>query len=201
MGIAESTVKRKVEKIKQATVSVKCEYDKNYSPNLHTYIIEVDQLIEPQMRPRGGKYGTVYDPLKGYKKIFREKVLTEIKKNFISEPELGDIYFIKTKIILMTTPPESWSISKQYSALKEKSKFKTKPDIDNCVKTIYDSFEGIFFFNDSQIVKEILEKQYSTKEETIIEFRIYDQYESKGRLSKEDLDNMKPIYKEYLEKE
>ena len=196
MGIAENTIKKKNNKIKKANITV--ESFKDFGVR---YInITIDQMIEPQMRPRVGGFKNIYDPLQTYKKYLRKKVEEElIKKNI--KIEIDEDKYIESNIILKCEPPKTFSKRKKFDSIRNKYKFNKKPDIDNCVKTIYDSFEGIFFFNDSQIIKEILEKQYSTKEETIIEFRIYDQYESKGRLSKEDLDNMKPIYKEYLEKE
>ena len=41
-----------------------------------------------------------------------------------------------------------------YEAIKHghNYKFNKKPDVDNCAKTIYDSLEKIFFFNESAVL-------------------------------------------------
>ena len=71
MGIAESTIKNKNNKIKNANIRVSI-FDLT---NLNHIIVNItiDQLIEPQMRPRIG-FKSIYDPLKEYKKIIRTKI-------------------------------------------------------------------------------------------------------------------------------
>ena len=181
MGIAESTIKKKNENIKKANITVKFEdlshdvYNNekfHFNKHEYWYTIEIDQLIEPQMRPRGGKFGNVYDPLKTYKKIIREKIKKEIENNNIPLYIDEDKYYIMSYINLYKTPPKNWSINKQLNAILGLYPFTKKPDIDNCVKTIYDSLEGIFFFNDGQINHENLIKMYSPKDKTIIRLNV-----------------------------
>ena len=188
MGIAESTVKRKVEKIKEANITIDYNYDENNK--IYSYTIRIDQLIEPQMRPRSGKFGAIYDPLKGYKAQLIKKVLNEINTKEIKIPNLEDDNYTTAYIELVDTPPESWSISKQYQALINNVHFKTKPDIDNCVKTIYDSLEGIFFKNDSQVINETLVKFYGVHPMTLIHFNIYTENYEKERITKKNIDSI-----------
>jgi len=186
MGIAENTVKNKVEKIKKAELSMEI---KEHIDHLTIYIT-IDQAIEPQMRPRVGKFFNIYDPLEKYKKILGEKIKTSLNHLQVNI-EMNEDKYIETEIVLTNIPPKNFTKKQLIAAFLGNLKFNKKPDIDNCVKTIYDSTEGIIFFNDSQIVKETFEKKYSTKEETFIIFNIYDQPKIKGRLSKKELDDIK----------
>jgi Holliday junction resolvase RusA-like endonuclease len=156
MGIAENTIKNKNDKIKESIITV--DYEK-VDDNHYIYKINIDQLIEPQMRPRSGKFRNIYDPMKTYKEVIRKKILTEIDLKNIP-CFLGEEYSIKSYISLTSKPLLSWSISKQYNALNGYIPFNKKPDIDNCAKTIYDSLEKIFFNNDSEIISENIEKKY-----------------------------------------
>lgn len=183
MGIAEKTVKNKNNKIKRAKVTIL-----NYSKRKDyvTITLDIDQSIEPQMRPRVGNFKNIYDPLKKYKEILREKV-TEVLANNKITIEMNEDKYIESEIILTKTPPNTFSKKQKLNALIGNLKFNKKPDIDNCVKTIYDSLEGIFFFNDSQIVSETFNKKYGIEGHTEIRFTIYDQPKSTGRLTKKEL--------------
>lgn len=183
MGIAEKTVKNKNNKIKRANVTIL-----NYSKreDYITITLDIDQSIEPQMRPRVGNFKNIYDPLKKYKEILREKV-TEVLANNKITIEMNENKYIESKIILTKTPPNTFSKKQKLDALIGNLKFNKKPDIDNCVKTIYDSLEGIFFFNDSQIISETFNKRYDIEGHTEICFIIYDQPKSTGRLTKKEL--------------
>lgn len=196
MGIAEKTVKEKNNKIKNANIDVMVIDNEYYT----TVTITIDQMIEPQMRPRTGRYNNVYDPLGQYKEHIRKKVLKKLEDNNF-KIEISEDKYIEADIILQSVPPKSLTNHEKIDALKGNRKFNKKPDIDNCVKTIYDSFEDIFFFNDSQIVKESFEKRYGFTDQTIIVLRIFDQYESKkGRLTKAELESLDQKYIDYLKK-
>lgn len=179
--IAENTIKPKVEKIKNANVRLNCikEFDICY---IHIFI---DQIIEPAMRPRTGGFNNIYDPLKRYKKILREKIENEIN----TEIPKGEDYYLNTEVIVSKKPLKSFSIKRKVKALLNEYKWNTKPDVDNILKTIYDSVEGIFFINDSQIVRETTEKRYGEKESTEIIFKIYKQPDTSGRMNKNDIPN------------
>lgn len=199
MGIAESTIKHKNEKIKKANIELNIIKDINFI----SVIIEIDQMIEPQMRPRVG-YKSIYDPLKQYKKILRNKILNELKlKNTNIFSNLEEDVYISSNITLISEPPKNFSNIQKLNALNNKIKFNKKPDIDNCVKTIYDSLEKIFFFNDSQIVEEKLNKIYGTHEATYINLKIYKQPSFKGKkLTKKEIEQIEDSkIKEYLLKE
>lgn len=176
MGIAENTVAKKNKKIKEANVLL----DVIENDNIITIMIDIDQMIEPQMRPRVGIHKNLYDPLKKYKEILREKFKTELNKKNINI-EIDENIYVRSYIQLYSEPPKSFTKIELLDAFSNKIKYNKKPDIDNCVKTIYDTFEGIIFFNDSQIVSETFEKKYGTKERTYIKFTIEKQYKNKKR--------------------
>lgn len=196
MGIAEGTIKNKNEKIKKANISLQF----NNNDQVNQYIITIDQLIEPQMRPRIG-FRNIYDPMESYKNIIRKKIKEEIERLNI-DIVLSDDVYIKTEIKLFKEPPKTFSNNKKYNALIDNIKFNKKPDIDNCVKTIYDSLEGILFKNDSQIIEEKTSKIYSIHESTIVIFNIYKQKEIKGSLNKNTIQELDDVnIRNYLLKE
>lgn len=202
MGIAEKTITKKINKIKQANISIDYSEFKYYEHEECYSIKEVkiilDQMIEPQMRPRKGKFN-IYDPLAKYKKILIDKVKNELDKKNITIPIDEDKYYIESIVILRSQPPKSFTKKKKLLALLGLLKFNKKPDIDNCVKTIYDSFEKIFFFNDSQIVKEQFSKVYGLRDETIIIFKIYEQPNTSGRLTNNEIESIEDEYiKKYI---
>lgn len=199
MGIAESTIKNKNNKIKNANIKISI-FDLT---NINHIIVNItiDQLIEPQMRPRIG-FKSIYDPLKEYKKIIRIKINEEINKlknkNLLNK-FINENSYIESEITLTAKPPKTFSKLKTLKALKNHIKFNKKPDIDNCIKTIYDSCEGIFFFNDSQIIKETSLKRYDCEESTNIIFYIFQQPNVKGRLTNDLLKNESYDIQQYME--
>lgn len=186
MGIAENTVKRKNEIMKACNITV--DY-LDLGNGSYTYTITLDQLIEPQMRPRTSPRG-LYDPLAKYKNILKNKVLKEINDKKIPLFIAEEGYHLTAEIELISTPPASWPINKQINALYGDVPFNKKPDIDNCVKCIYDTFEKVFFYNDSQIIKETLHKHYGLKESTKIILNVFKNKElEKYGITKRNIDN------------
>jgi len=195
MGIAEKTVRKKNEKIKKANVTI-IDYNDDvlyYDPESKEHLkavsigIGIDQCIEPQMRPRKGGFGNLYDPLEKYKNILREKVKEQLEINNI-KIDISEDKYIKSTIVVIKEPPSTLTKKEKLYALLGKFKFNKKPDIDNCVKTIYDSFEKIFFFNDSQVITETFTKRYGTQDYTKIYLDIFDQPKITGRLTKKELE-------------
>jgi len=207
MGIAEKTVKKKNEKIKEANIIISNYNDnvKYYDSESQEYLksvsicITIDQCIEPQMRPRRGGFGNLYDPLEKYKKTLREKVKEQLEINNI-KIDISEDKYIKSTIVLVKEPPTTFTKKEKLNALLGKLKFNKKPDIDNCVKTIYDSFEKIFFFNDSQVISETFTKKYGTNDSTIIYLDIFDQPKITGRLNKKDLEYYSENIVDYINK-
>lgn len=165
----ESTIPKKNKRAKEMDVIVNVSYNDDDDDVLVE--IYLSDLIEPQMRPRVSGL-KIYDPLATYKKIIRDKIKKELEKTDIKIPISPENIKIVSSIYLYKEPPTGWSIGKKYRALIGEIPFNVKPDIDNCVKCLYDTFEGIFFYNDSQIIKETLKKQYDTTDHTYIKFKI-----------------------------
>lgn len=122
--------------------------------------------IEPvgQLRPRfsrRGKAVVVYDPKKvaDFKKEVRA-VATELAQ---SEPLSSILPFAKgvpLEVTLKThhTIPKSWTKT-QTGAASGNWKV-TKSDVDNEIKSILDSLNGILWHDDNQIARIVAEKRY-----------------------------------------
>jgi len=78
---------------------------------------------------------------------------------------------IKAKIIAYYKIPKSYTKAKRL-ACKDNIILPTKkPDIDNCIKVILDSLNGIAYKDDSQIVEVIAVKKW-TEEQERVEFKL-----------------------------
>lgn len=189
MGIAENSIKNKNNKIKNVNINITYEKIKEINECIYKDLlidvdkitIKLDQLIEPQMRPRIG-FHNIYDPLEKYKKILKKKIKEELLKENINIELSEDFYYV-SNIILNKEPPKNFSKKRKFFSLLKYFKFNKKPDLDNCVKTVYDTLEGIIFKNDSQIIRETTSKYYATKDSTEITFFIYHQPDTSGRIN------------------
>ena len=77
-----------------------------------------------------------------------------LAKSKIKKPLESDIYL---KIDFFFEIPKSWNKVK-----KEKAKWHNiKPDIDNLVKSVMDSFNGVVYVDDGQVVSIQARKQYA----------------------------------------
>jgi len=77
-----------------------------------------------------------------------------LAKSKIKKPLETDIYL---KIDFFFEIPKSWNKAK-----KEKAKWHNiKPDIDNLVKSVMDSFNGVVYVDDGQVVSIQARKQYA----------------------------------------
>lgn len=181
----ESTISIKNKKIKESNIKIEVRKDIENEDLILIYL-KIDQVVEPYMRPRTSG-NRIYDPLATYKKTFRNKILEELKNlnNKIEIPINEDIY-IKTNILVHCKIPESYSKKKKLLAYQGKYKNNKKPDVDNIAKTIYDTVEGIFFLNDSQIYEENFKKEYGEKEYTFISISINKQPNTSGKLNKQE---------------
>ena len=194
--IAEGTIKKKNDKVKNLNITIRknnIKDNKNFE-DVETYTLEFDQIIEPSMRPRSSKVSnTTYDPLKNYKKIIKEKI-ERILYEQDNHPNIGEDYYIEVTTVLEHVPPKHFTTKQKLAAFDHKLMYNKKPDIDNIAKTIYDSVEGIFFFNDSQIVKEDFEKYYGPKDKLTVTFHIKKQPDIHGRATKEEEELLKHKY-------
>lgn len=75
------------------------------------------------------------------------------------------------RICIFRKVPKSWTRAKTEAALRGYLMPITKPDIDNQVKTIFDSLNKIVYRDDSQIVGKKVIRRYAEKEGFVAEFR------------------------------
>lgn len=68
---------------------------------------------------------------------------------------------VSMKIIACFKIPESWSKKKQKLAQEGKILPAKKPDIDNCLKAVNDSLNGIVWKDDCQVVECFMKKIFS----------------------------------------
>lgn len=115
---------------------------------------------KPAPRPRVTRFGTYnnkdYTDWKSGLKLLAK---TKIKRP-IETPIFLKIYFFYEI-------PKNWTKVK-----KENAKWHTsKPDIDNLVKSVMDSFNGVIYKDDGQVVKIEAQKKYSVKSYVEIEIK------------------------------
>lgn len=131
--------------------------------------IELMVLGEPkaQMRHRTFKRGTftgAYDPSKDIKKNF----LLTVQNKAPKEPISGPIGI--TIIFYMPRTKGHYRTGKNASMLRDDApEFHiSRPDVDNFCKLVFDSLNGIFWKDDSQICRLFSEKLYSESPRTYI---------------------------------
>ena len=117
----------------------------------NTMIIYYPAKPKPAPRPRVTKFGTYNDnEYTQWKNGLKLLAKTKIKRPLQDEVFMNIEFFYEI--------PQSWSKKK-----KEEAKWhKTKPDIDNLIKSVMDSLNGIAFKDDSQVVMIKARKQYAS---------------------------------------
>ena len=115
-------------------------------------------------RPRVGKFGTFTPQKTVYYENLVSYTFTQKYPSF--KPLEGEL---KMKIIAVFEPPKSWSKKKQKEALLNEMGKTTKPDLDNIVKSITDSLNGIAYKDDSQLTSLLAHKVYGEQAKVIIE--------------------------------
>ena len=112
----------------------------------------------PAPRPRVTKRGAYNPPI--YTKWKRE--LSLIASTKIKKPIENEVFI---KIEFFYEIPKSWSKKKKELARWHKS----KPDIDNLIKSVLDGLNGIAYTDDAQVVMIQARKQYATENGVKIE--------------------------------
>jgi Holliday junction resolvase RusA-like endonuclease len=70
---------------------------------------------------------------------------------------------------LYVTPPASWSQKKRRSALEGVIFPTSKPDLDNCIKGIFDACNEIVWKDDKQAVELTVTKKYSESARAVVQ--------------------------------
>ena len=91
-----------------------------------------------------------------YENWVRESALMEMPSDFI--PFTGQLL---ATVDMYYQIPKSGSKKVHEGRLNGIIKPTTKPDLDNVMKAIFDSLNGIVYKDDSQIVRVVAEKHYS----------------------------------------
>lgn len=84
---------------------------------------------------------------------------------------------VELDLVLITTPPASWSKKKRAAALGGEFPPETKPDWDNVGKAICDAMNGIVFIDDKQVADAQVRKRYGQIPEARVIVR---EWSSKG---------------------
>lgn len=109
-------------------------------------------------RPRFMRNGHTYTPKDTA--AYEEFVKVEFRR------QCGKVYFdkgvpLKMNLVACFGVPRSASRAKRQSMLKGEILPTKKPDIDNVIKIISDSLNGIAYYDDAQIVEAKAQKYYS----------------------------------------
>lgn len=122
---------------------------------------------KPQTRPRFSKFGTYEDPKM---KAWRNKCRLLIAKFHTGQPVLEGA--LKAKVRFYIKPPQYISkVKKNKQALTDEIiPVSKKADLDNYIKALFDSANGILYKDDGQIAEIYAVKVYSASPR--IEFEI-----------------------------
>lgn len=95
-----------------------------------------------------------------FKRVVGYEAMKHVKQP-IEKPIIAAIYFYHPI-------PASWSKKKQREAKEGKVLPAVKPDLDNCVKAIFDSLNKVVWKDDNQVVGLTTRKYYSDNPKIVI---------------------------------
>ena len=136
---------------------------------MQEYSIMIPGDAVPQGRPRVVRIGgrtIAYDPPKS--KAYKARVRQYAARNAPKEPLEGKVTL---EVRIYRSVPKSWSKKKREAAYAGMIWPTTKPDVSNIVKGIEDALNGIWYKDDSQIVREYSMKQYAREPGVIVTMR------------------------------
>lgn len=115
---------------------------------------------EPQgkLRPKWSPVGT-YSPKKtvNYETYVKQLFASKYPDHVLLEGELI------LELMIFQLIPKSTSKRKKDLMIKGLIRPTKRPDIDNVIKTVFDALEGLAFKNDSQFIRVIASKFYSSQ--------------------------------------
>lgn len=114
----------------------------------------------PQGRPRFTKTGHTYDPerSRNYKQLVRFWVTQHIKKIDGWKPFENPLCVDLTFFVGI---PSSWAKEKRIRAINGQIRPSSRPDIDNLVKSVLDSCNGLLWVDDCIITDLSARKRYT----------------------------------------
>ena len=121
-----------------------------------TYIIshQFDINPVPAARPRVARWSTYYP-----KKYTRFKKEMEALTGELDSTPCENLVCVSLKFKIKT--PQSWSKKKRLE--RENTYCNNNSDIDNYVKAMLDSLNGVYFIDDRQVVEIFASKKYSNE--------------------------------------
>lgn len=109
----------------------------------------------PKARPRLARNGHTYTPKNT---VDAEKAISLIAKSVISKPLSGPLSLY---IEFFYAVPKSWSKVRREAIPSPRTE---RPDLDNIVKLVLDSLNGIAYLDDAQIVHLSCSKYYGSSD-------------------------------------
>lgn len=118
-----------------------------------------------QGRPRFNSYTRhAYDDAKSH--AWKAEMATRVKQLYKCQPIRSPIALI---IYIEIEPPKSWSKRKREQAIH--TPITNRPDLDNYVKAIQDSMNGIIYLDDKQIYKLYAVKRYGKHDKIVLKIK------------------------------
>ena len=113
---------------------------------------------------RRGKFISHYTPTKtvNYENLVKMAASDAMGDNLLFQKA------VKLDLLILVTPPASWSNKKRMAALQGQIYPTTKPDVDNVLKAICDACNGVVFEDDKQVVHCSAIKKYSEKSGAVV---------------------------------
>jgi len=108
----------------------------------------------PAARPRVSRFSTYYP-----KKYTRFKKEMEALTSELDSTPCENLVCVSLKFKIKT--PQSWSKKKRLE--RENTYCNNNSDIDNYVKAMLDSLNGVYFIDDRQVVEVFASKKYSNE--------------------------------------
>ena len=163
------------------------EYNEDGNPVL--YFILNKEIIKYH-RHRNTRFNT-YDPMKDYKLTLKKMIEEELNNESINISDEVKLYPIKITCEYFQIPAKSHTIGKIALMINKLIKRVITPDIDNFVKTTFDVFNNLLWYDDSQVYNLSASKHFDEEEKTIIKIEYIKDY-----LHNEE----STLYKELLKK-
>ena len=113
---------------------------------------------------RRGNFVTAYTPEKtaSYENLVKLVAAEAMKgTELITGP-------VAVRMFLFVTPPPSWSNKKRINALNRGIFPTSKPDLDNCIKGIFDACNEIVWKDDKQVVDLTVRKRYAEQARAMV---------------------------------
>lgn len=116
--------------------------------------------IQAKERPKFNRQrGVAYTPRKT--NIF-ESMLRLVAQREVEDKGSAPIdTACKVTIVIHKAIPQSWSKKKQLEYSSGLCPVTTKPDLDNCAKSVLDALNGVFYTDDKLVVELSVRKLYS----------------------------------------